>query len=39
MSNIADIAKVVLESETLDNDQKMTLLQSMFNSNKIENNN
>ena len=39
MSNIADIAKVVLETDSLNADQKMTLLQSMLNNNTIENNN
>jgi len=39
MSNLADITKVVLESTELDSTQKMTLLQSMFTDNSVENNN
>lgn len=39
MSNIADIVKVVVESSDLDSNQKMTLIQSMFDSNTVENNN
>ena len=39
MSNIADIAKIVLDSDVLALNQKMSLLQEMFKSDAVENNN